>query len=108
MISLTERQPKQTVKETKKKFEIGSPCDVKHVMHVGWDGKRDFGLTAPDQKFKSLASHLVGCQYKQKGATLPKRNPREPLPPLVRNSLFFVNKSWNFFYICILAFDIQQ
>lgn len=97
MISLTERKPKQSVKETKKKFEIGSPCDVKHVMHVGWDGKRDFGLTLPDQKFKSLASHLVDCQHIQKGGTLPKRNPREPLPPLVRNSCFLLIKDRTFF-----------
>lgn len=83
MISFSEPQS-QTFKNNKKKFEIGTPINVKHVMHVGWDGKRDFGLTPHDQKFSSVASHLVGCQYKQKGATLPKRNQREPLPPLVR------------------------
>ena len=83
LISLIERQCKQKFVDTKKKIEIGMPSHVKHVMHVGYDGKRDFGLSPNDQKFKSLASHLVGCQYKQKGAKIPKRNQKEPLPPLV-------------------------
>lgn len=67
-------------------------------MHVGWDGQRDFGLTPHDQKFKSVASHLVGCQYLQKGATLPKRNQREPLPPLVRISFIKVSSFSRFLF----------
>ncbi|CAO1430426.1 unnamed protein product [Diamesa tonsa] len=82
-----QQQPQsQSFKNNKKKFEIGTPSNVKHVMHVGFDGKQDFGLGPHNQKFISVASHLVGCQYLQKGATLPKRNQREPLPPLPLSS----------------------